>query len=100
MSRIFTPSQLSLFSISKLAAWWEELQANNKFNQIFPKPTELEKRLQKEGEEHERILLAKFKGEGKTIADIKNLTKGNSQESNHNSKKTCYYKKKLQKCQR
>ena len=50
MTRIFTPTQLSLFSISRLAAWWEELERNGMFNLDFPEPTELEIRLREEGE--------------------------------------------------
>ncbi len=74
MTRIFTPTQLSLFSISRLAAWWEELEKNGMFNLDFPEPTELENRLREEGENHEKILLSKFKEEGKSIVDVDKIS--------------------------
>ena len=62
MTRIYSPTQLSLFSTSRLGAWWEEFDRNNKiFN--FPQATELEKRLMLEGDNHEKMLIEKFKKE-------------------------------------
>ena len=46
MTRIFTPTQLSLYSNSKIAAWWEELEQRDLFKEKLPKATELEIRLQ------------------------------------------------------
>ena len=50
MTRIFTPTQLSLYSNSEIAAWWEELEQRDLFEEKLPKATELEIRLQEEGE--------------------------------------------------
>ena len=72
MTRIYTPTQLSLFSISRLGAWWEEFDRNNKILD-FPQPTELEKRLMLEGDNHEKMLIEKFREENKSIVDIGNL---------------------------
>ena len=72
MTRIYSPTQLSLFSTSRLGAWWEEFDRNNKILN-FPQPTELEKRLMLEGDNHEKMLIEKFKKEKKSIVDIGNL---------------------------
>ena len=72
MTRIYTPTQLSLFSISRLGAWWEEYDKANRVLS-FPEPTELEKRLMLEGDDHEKMLMEKFRKEGKSIVDIGNL---------------------------
>ena len=40
---------------------------------VFPEPTELEKRLMLEGDDHEKMLMEKFRKEGKSIVDIGNL---------------------------
>ena len=72
MTRIYSPTQLALFSISRLGAWWEEYDRNNKILN-FPEPTALEDRLRLEGENHEKMLIEKFRGEGKSIVDIGNF---------------------------
>ncbi len=69
MTRIYTPTQLSLFSISRLGAWWEEFDKKKKISN-FPELTELEKRLIEEGDNHEKVLLEKFRKDGKSIVDI------------------------------
>ena len=72
MTRIYSPTQLSLFSISRLGACWEEFDRNNKILN-FPQPTELEKRLMLEGDNHEKMLIEKFREENKSIVDIGNF---------------------------
>ena len=72
MTRIYSPTQLSLFSISRLGAWWEEYDKGNRVLS-FPEPTELEKRLMMEGDNHEKMLMEEFRKEGKSIVDIGNL---------------------------
>ena len=37
MTRIFTPTQLSLYSNSEIAAWWEELEQRDLFEEKLPK---------------------------------------------------------------
>ena len=81
MTRIFSPTQLSLYSNSKIAAWWEELEQRGLFDQKLPKATELEMRLQEEGDKHEEQLLELFKKERKSVANIKTLVEGNSKLS-------------------
>ncbi|QNI43348.1 hypothetical protein [Synechococcus sp. A15-28] len=45
-TRLITPSQLSLFSISPvIGAWWEELQAQNLFEGSKPAVSELDQQL-------------------------------------------------------
>ena len=77
MTRIFTPTQLSLYSNSKIAAWWEELEQRDLFKEKLPKATELEIRLQEEGDKHEKQLLKFFIQEGKSVANIQDLVDGN-----------------------
>ena len=77
MTRIFSPTQLSLYSNSKIAAWWEELQQRGLFDQKLPKATALEVRLQEEGDKHEAQLLELFTKERKSVANIKKLVEGN-----------------------
>ncbi len=72
MTRIYSPTQLSLFSVSRLGAWWEEFDKENRVLS-FPEPTELEKRLMLEGDNHEKMLMEKFRKEGKSIVDIGTL---------------------------
>ena len=74
MTRIFTPTQLSLFSISHLGSWWEEFNIHKKFTIKLPKPTELESRLIVEGDNHEKKLLEKFKEDKKEIVDLGKLS--------------------------
>ena len=77
MTRIFTPTQLSLYSNSEIAAWWEELEQRDLFEEKLPKATELEIRLREEGEKHEKQLLNFFIQEGKSVANIQELVDGN-----------------------
>ena len=45
-TRLITPSQLSLFSISPvIGAWWEELQAQKLFEGSKPAVSELDQQL-------------------------------------------------------
>ena len=81
MTRIYSPTQLSLFSISRLGAWWEEFDRNNKILN-FPQPTELEKRLMLEGDNHEKMLIEKFRGENKSIVDIGNFNLSKDDKTN------------------
>lgn len=74
MTRIFTPTQLSLFSVSHLGSWWEEFNIHKKFTIKLPKPTELESRLIVEGDNHEKKLLEKFKEDKKEIVDLGKLS--------------------------
>ena len=60
MTRIFTPTQLSLYSNSEIAAWWEELEQRDLFEEKLPKATALEIRLREEGENHEKQLFTFF----------------------------------------
>ena len=49
-SRLITPSQLSLFSISLvIGAWWEELQAQKLFEGSKPDVSELDQQLFADG---------------------------------------------------
>ena len=77
MTRIFTPTQLSLYSNSEIAAWWEELEQRGLFEEKLPKATELEIRLQEEGDKHEKQLLKFFIQEGNSVANIQELVNGN-----------------------
>ena len=77
MTRIFTPTQLSLYSNSKIAAWWEELEQRGLFEDKLPKSTALEIRLQEEGDKHEKQLLEFFIQKGKSVANIQEQVEGN-----------------------
>ena len=77
MTRIFTPTQLSLYSNSEIAAWWEELEQRDLFEEKLPKATALEIRLREEGENHEKQLLKFFIQEGNSVANIQELVNGN-----------------------
>jgi uncharacterized protein len=49
-TRLITPSQLSLFSISPvIGAWWEELQAQKLFEGSKPAMSELDQQLFADG---------------------------------------------------
>ena len=70
-SRLITPSQLSLFSISPvIGAWWEELQAQKLFEGSKPAVTELDQQLFADGLRHEQVLLSKLEKEGHSIARL------------------------------
>ncbi len=66
-SRIFTPSELSQFCLSPIAAWWHELDRRNLFQGNKPKADPLSEILKKEGIRHEEELLNKLDVEGKSI---------------------------------
>ena len=74
MTRIYSPTQLSLFSTSRLGAWWEEFDRNNKILN-FPQPTELEKRLMLEGDNHEKMLDDRVKYKKNKLKKWSNLIK-------------------------
>ena len=60
MKRIITPTQISLFAISELAAQLEELVIRKRFSDKIPVKSELEKQLIKDGERHEKQLIKSF----------------------------------------
>ena len=59
--RIFTPSELSLFCQSPVAAWWNELDRRKLFKGEKPAPDPLNEILKKEGIRHEDELIKKLK---------------------------------------
>ena len=64
-TRLITPSQLSLFSISPvIGAWWEELQAQKLFDGSKPAVSELDQQLFVDGLRHEQVLLNKVENPG------------------------------------
>ena len=70
-SRLITPSQLSLFSISPvIGAWWEELQAQKLFEDSKPAVSELDQQLFADGLRHEQVLLTKLEKAGHSIARL------------------------------
>ena len=70
-TRLITPSQLSLFSISPvIGAWWEELQAQKLFEGSKPAVSELDQQLFADGLRHEQVLLNKLEKEGRNIARL------------------------------
>jgi hypothetical protein len=70
-SRLITPSQLSMFSISPvIGAWWEELQAQKLFKGSKPAESELDQQLFDDGLRHEQVLLSKLEKEGHSIARL------------------------------
>ena len=71
LTRLITPSQLSLFSISPvIGAWWEELQAQKLFEGSKPAVSELDQQLFADGLRHEQVLLTKLEKEGQSIARL------------------------------
>ena len=60
MERIITPTQISIFAISELAAQLEELTIRNKFTDKIPQKSELEKQLISDGKKHEENLIKSF----------------------------------------
>lgn len=64
---LITPSALSLFCLSPIAAWWSELDRRNLFKGHKPKADPLGEILKKEGIRHEEELLNKLDVEGKSI---------------------------------
>ena len=70
-TRLITPSQLSLFSISPvIGAWWEELQAQKLFEGSKPAVSEVDQQLFDDGLRHEQVLLKKLEKEGRSIARL------------------------------
>ena len=70
-TRLITPSQLSLFSISPvIGAWWEELLAQKLFDGSKPEVSELDQQLFADGLRHEQVLLTKLEKEGRSIARL------------------------------
>jgi predicted RecB family nuclease len=70
-TRLITPSQLSLFSISPvIGAWWQELEARKLFEDSKPAVSELDQQLFADGLRHEQVLLTKLEKEGHSIARL------------------------------
>ncbi|MGB1022301.1 MAG: hypothetical protein ACPGXW_05725 [Synechococcus sp.] len=70
-SRMITPSQLSLFSISPvIGAWWQELEARKLFEGSKPAVSELDQQLFADGLRHEQVLLTKLEKAGHSIARL------------------------------
>ncbi|QNI67212.1 hypothetical protein [Synechococcus sp. BMK-MC-1] len=70
-TRLITPSQLSLFSISPvIGAWWQELEAHKLFDGSKPAVSELDHQLFADGLRHEQVLLNKLEKEGRRIARL------------------------------
>ena len=70
-TRLITPSQLSLFSISPvIGAWWQELEARKLFEDSKPAVSELDQQLFADGLRHEQVLLKKLEREGHRIARL------------------------------
>ena len=70
-TRLITPSQLSLFSISPvIGGWWEELQAQKLFEGCKPAVSELDQQLFADGLRHEQVLLTKLEKEGHSMARL------------------------------
>ena len=70
-SRLITPSQLSLFSISPvIGAWWEELQAQKLFDGSKPAVSELDQQLFADGLRHKKVSRTKPKKADHSIAEL------------------------------
>jgi uncharacterized protein len=70
-TRLITPSQLSLFSISPvIGAWWEELHSQKLYKGNKPAVSELDQQLFADGLRHEQVLLNKLENEGHSIARL------------------------------
>ncbi|MCP9883335.1 TM0106 family RecB-like putative nuclease [Cyanobium sp. Alchichica 3B3-8F6] len=71
-NRLITPSQLALFSRSPvIGAWWEEVHATTPDRAPRPATKALEQLLFDAGLEHEKILIAELRRDGKTIAELR-----------------------------
>ena len=66
-TRIFTPSELSLFCQSPVAALWNELDRRKLFTGETPEPDPLNEILKKEGIRHEDELIKIATLNGKKI---------------------------------
>ena len=70
--RLITPSQLSQFSRSPvIGAWWEELSAIDPALAPRPKAKALDELLFDAGIEHEKLLIAQLKRDGKRVAELR-----------------------------
>ena len=70
-TRLITPSQLSLFSISPvIGAWWQELEARKLFEGNKPAVSELDQQLFADGLRHDQVLFTKLEKEGHSIARL------------------------------
>ena len=70
-SRLITPSQLSLFSISPvIGAWWQELEARKLFEDSKPAVSALDQQLFADGLRHEQVQLTKLQKAGHNIARL------------------------------
>ena len=73
MTRIITPTQISIFAISRLAAELEELVIRKKFKDEIPPKSELEKQLIEAGKRHEKNLIKSFEDKNNEVVNIGNL---------------------------
>ena len=73
MTRIITPTQISIFAISKLAAELEELVIRKKFKDEIPPKSELEKQLIEDGKRHEKNLIKSFEDKNNEVVNIGNF---------------------------
>jgi len=70
--RRITPSQLALFSRSPvIGAWWEEVHASDPKRAPRPKAKALDELLFDAGLEHEKVLIAQLKSDGKRVAELR-----------------------------
>ena len=87
MRRKITPTQISLFAISELAAQLEELVIRKRFSDEIPVKSELEKQLIKDGERHERLLIESFIEGNKMVAKIGDFPENQKIEATINAMK-------------
>ena len=73
MRRIITPTQISIFAISELAAELEELTVRKKFKDKIPPKSELAKQLIKDGKKHEESLIESFQNKNNEVVNIGNF---------------------------
>ncbi len=72
VNRLITPSQLSLFSRSPvIGAWWEEVHATDPRRAPRPEVKALDDLLFDAGIEHEKLLIAQLKRDGKRVAELR-----------------------------
>ena len=70
-TRLITPSQLSLFSISPvIGTWWQELEARKLFDGSKPAVSELDQQLFADGLPHKQELLTKLEKAGDSIVRL------------------------------
>ena len=85
MQRIITPTQISIFAISELAAQLEELTIRNKFTDKIPPKSELEKQLIEDGKRHEKNLIKSFEDKNNEVVNIGNLPEKESIKETKNA---------------